>query len=270
MEERTIVPPQVTRGLHVPTIAARDRKQPQTFTDDQVAALFTACEADGQGDGERLALAWRNRAMLAELLDTSVRVSELCSMRVEDIDWERRSLRVLDSKTELRVVGFGGQWSARDSRRYIERTRPYLAGLSAVEDVSAEEGPLWLNRDGYPMTIVGVEKLFKRLAQRADVRIACTPHTCRRYYITRALQRGTPAAEVARQCGVSIEVIMAHYYAATVDEYLERVRQGSPLDHLARDLATRRSPHGGRESRRGSDRIPNAQRYRDDDDDEKE
>ena len=210
LEERGLAPPHTTHGVHAPAIPPNERKQPRTFTDANIETLFAACTSDGQGEGERLALTQRNRAMVAVLLDTGVRVSELCSMRVEGITWEQQSLRVLASKTQVRTVGFGAQNTAKDLRLYLQRARPYFVSFSVASEVRAEEGPLWLTRDGDPMTPVGVRSFFQRLERRIGIAIM-HPHTCRRYYITRALQGGVAPAEVARQCGVSIEVIMRQY-----------------------------------------------------------
>jgi site-specific recombinase XerD len=258
LETRGVIPALTTAGLHKPGIPVNERKRPQTLTDAEVEALFAACAWDGQGEGEQHALAARNRALLSMLLDTGVRVSEAASMRVEAINWERRSAEVLESKTRLRAVAFGDGRTTDLLRRYALRGPRHalcyaLDGSALDPDITDATGALWLGRDGYPLTAVGVEKLLARLRARAAVTSQCSPHTCRRYYITRSLQLGAPPTEIAAQCGVSLAVIMRHYYAATEGERLERVRAGSPMDRLeqARREAQRGGASGGRRRREG-------------------
>lgn len=258
LEARGVIPAHTTTGLHKPGIPVNERKRPQTLTDAEVEALFAACAWDGQGEGEQHALAARNRALLSILLDTGVRVSEAASMRVEQVNWERRAVEVLESKTKLRAVAFGDGRTTDLLRRYALRGPRHalcydLTGAALDPEITDTSGALWLGRDGYPLTTVGVQKLLARLRARAQITAQCSPHTCRRYYITRSLQAGTPPTEIAAQCGVSIEVIMRHYYAATEGERIERVRAGSPMDRLerARRAALRGGTNGGRRRREG-------------------
>lgn len=178
--DRGLVPALSTRGVSVPSIPPNKRKGPETFSDEEIPRLFEACNHDGVGGGEQVALSMRNQALLAVLLDSGMRVSELCSVSVEGVDLERRCLRVVASKTQVRVVGLGHDRAVTMLRRYLQRARPWLAEASPISDVTANSGPLWLNRDGYPLSPEGVGELFKRLKVRAQTTGSCTPHTCRR------------------------------------------------------------------------------------------
>jgi integrase len=265
---RGLVPAHVADALVLPAIPRSRRVKPVTFGDDEVAAIFAAC-AEGERGAERDALTLRNQALVAVLLDSGVRVGEVCSMRVEDVDWQRRAIPVLKSKTETRIVSIGGEQTAARLRRYVQRARPWLTGEDDDDDEegegegeetnataadaaalpTAQAGALWLSRDGYPLSVSGVSQIFDRLKRRATIHGRCTPHVCRRYYITRAIQRGVPIVEVARQCGVSPEVIYRHYYSATDDESLAKLRQASPLDALERARQRDRLRHSGRHGR---------------------
>ena len=252
----SLAPAHALHGVRMPSVPRNLRRAKPTFTDEDVDALMAACALDGEGPGETAALTLRNQALLAILLDTGVRREELASMQVEGIDWERRALQVTVSKTRLRVVGIGGERAPTLLRRYVLRARPWLweirAEANRQEGITTERGPLWLNRDGRPLEPVGVSELFDRLKRRADISGPCSPHVCRRYYITRAIQAGVPLPDIARQCGVSVEVIYRHYYAATEGEFLARVQAGSPLDRLERQRRlTEQRTDGGRRRREG-------------------
>jgi site-specific recombinase XerD len=174
LEARGIVPPHTTRSLHEPRVPKNQRVQPQTFTDDEVRALFVACGEDSNGPAERLALTQRNQALVAVLLETGVRREELVTMDVEGIDWQHLALRVRKSKTELRDVGMGHNTAAR-LRRYVHNARPWFVEVSVDPDIALDLGPLWLNRDGFLLSDKGVKMLFVRLKRRTGMSGQCSP-----------------------------------------------------------------------------------------------
>ena len=57
---------------------------------------------------ERKALAARDRAMLWLLLSTGIRLSELCGLRLRDIDWKQGMIYVFGKGAKERKVPFGG------------------------------------------------------------------------------------------------------------------------------------------------------------------
>lgn len=252
----SLAPEHALHGVRMPSVPRNLQRAKETFTDEDIDALMAACALDGEGPGETAALTLRNQALVAVLLDTGVRREELASMRVEGIDWERRALQVTISKTKIRVVGIGGERAPTLLRRYVQRARPWLLEIQEESNhrlgITPERGPLWLNRDGAALAMVGVSELFDRLKRRAEITGPCSPHVCRRYYITRAIQAGVPLPDIARQCGVSVEVIYRHYYAATEGEFLARVQAGSPMDRLERQRRlTAQKTDGGRRRREG-------------------
>lgn len=271
LEGHGLAPPRLTAGIPSPKIPRGQVPPPHTYTDAQVRDLFAVAAHAGatgagagergprrQAEGERIALMHRNRALLAVLLDAGPRVSELLSMRVEHADLERGTLRIETSKTRRREVGVGLA-TVEHLRRYLARGRVALttdtAGVPYDADIHADAGPLFVGRDGYPLTAAGVTALFRRLraAARAEAGWAdgqgCYPHLCRRYAITNALRNGMPPFEAARHFAVSIEVIMTNYYAYVREETLHAARAASPLDRLARDAAAAEARRGGRRPR---------------------
>lgn len=254
LEARGMVPPRVAATLSVPSIPPSEVKVPRTFNEEDVSALLAACAFDGQGPGEALALRYRNRALVTVLCDAGVREDELCSMCMEDLDLSSLSFAVRRSKTKKRTVGFG-QESLTALRRYLQHGRLALItdteGTYWDEGVTEETGPVWVGRDGRALQPIGVNKLFVRLRQRVDLSVHATPHTCRRYAITRALQAGLSVLEASRQFGVSPDVIYRHYYSATEEERLRAVRATSPMDRRRQEQLVRDRSRPGRLPRRG-------------------
>ncbi|WP_245930479.1 tyrosine recombinase XerC [Allonocardiopsis opalescens] len=98
------------------------RKLPEVLG---AAEAVTALEAAADGDGSPVWL--RRRAVVELLYATGVRVGELCGLDVDDVDGERRTVRVLGKGGRERVVPFGGP-AADALRRWLDDGRGELVG----------------------------------------------------------------------------------------------------------------------------------------------
>lgn len=138
----------------------------EIFTRQQINDLFEACKREYN---DRLRA--RDRAILCLLLDTGIRVSELCGLTLAYIDTETFSphIRVMGKGRKEREVGLGHKCSQL-LRRYISRFR----GKHEKED------HVFLNRNHEPMTPNGIEQMFIRLGSWARIKdVRCSAHTCR-------------------------------------------------------------------------------------------
>ena len=110
----------------------------------------------------------RDEAVIVVLLHTGLRVSELCNLRLPDLQLSQR-------KGEARVRGKGEK----------ERVAPLNAdarkALQAYLDVrpAAVHDYLFVGQRGDPMQSSGVQRLVHEYARRARFEEACTPHTLR-------------------------------------------------------------------------------------------
>ena len=97
----------------------RGRTLPKVATADALAGCSTSSAAR-QPRGDPLAL--RDHAMLELLYGAALRVSELCGLDLDDLDRDRRTVRVLGKGSKERVVPFGAAGAAR--ARGLPRPRP--------------------------------------------------------------------------------------------------------------------------------------------------
>jgi integrase/recombinase XerC len=118
--DRGVVPVDPSLRLVAPK---RGRTLPTVANADAVAGMLEdlAARAD---DGDPLLL--RDSAILEMLYAAALRVSELCGLDLDDIDRDRRTLRVTGKGSKERVVPFGGA-AARALDAYLVRARPALA-----------------------------------------------------------------------------------------------------------------------------------------------
>ena len=98
-----------TSKLKVPKAS---RKMVHIYTDDEIRLIFDSVSAENEW------LQLRNCAMVALMLDSGLRQNEVCTLRSEDISWQRGTLKVLGKGSKERVVPFGNL-----SRHYMFRYR---------------------------------------------------------------------------------------------------------------------------------------------------
>jgi len=163
----------------------------------------------------------RDRAILTCLVDTGLRVSELCSLTMGDID---------ESKGEMSVVGKG-----RKRRTiYMQGTaRRFLWRYLALRDDGADGDPVFLNQGGGALEPKGVAAMLERVGIAAGIEgVRCSPHTLRHTFAVSFLRNGGNVLELQRLLGhESLEMTKRYVLLAEMD--LSRAhRQASPADRM--------------------------------------
>ncbi|MGL9787998.1 tyrosine-type recombinase/integrase [Enterococcus sp. DIV2469a] len=131
------------------------------------------------------------------LLSTGCRVSELVSLNFSDYDQENDSIEVIGKGNKQRTLYFNAK--AKLALNYYLKEVPHIAG------------PLFYGQTkGKEMTTAGIQKLVKRLGERAGV-LNVHPHRFRRTAATLARRHGMPIELVSRFLGhENIETTMAY------------------------------------------------------------
>ncbi|DAC50431.1 MAG TPA: hypothetical protein D7H92_00360 [Candidatus Poseidoniales archaeon] len=139
------------------------------------------------------------------MLDTGLRVSEVCELNLEDIDFDDGSARVLGGKGDKdRLVLF--------TTRTVERLRSWLPIRTRL--APGEEQACFVNRHGRRLQPRGVQRMMDALGQEAGLpKGKLTPHVLRHNFATGLLERGADL--------VTIQRLMGHATIATTRVYLE-------------------------------------------------
>ena len=179
----------------------RSRSLPRTLGRNELSRVRTA--------------ATRSEDPLAQpvvtiLLDTGLRVSELCALDVDDVDTEDMSALVIAGKGEKdRTVLF-----TQATVNAIEGWTPIRNSRVEMCDRDDELRSLMLSSRGRRMNPRSVQKLMDRLADAADIpRSRLSPHTLRHTFATGLLERGADL--------VTIQRLLGHASIATTRVYLE-------------------------------------------------
>lgn len=205
-----------------PTLAKRitlpktDEQILETFTPEQLAAML-AVTADQP-------FPVRDKAMLAVLIDTGIRASELCSLTLDSVwlDQDDSYIRVRGKGRKERELSMG-RASRMALRRYITRYR---------RPASKAEQHVFLGRRGRPLTVSGLEQIITQLGERAHIKgVRCSPHTLRHTFAVQYLLNGGDLYKLSRLMGHT-SVKITERYVASMRAWQARQGGHSVLDHL--------------------------------------
>ncbi len=159
-------------------------------------------------------LGLRDRAMLEVLYATGLRVSELVSLKVSDVQFDAGLLRCLGKGSKERVVPLGKKAQVA-LEEYLRRARPHL--------IARRPSPyLFASRRGGRMTRQNFWHLLRRRARAAGVRSPLTPHTLRHSFATHLLERGADLRAVQLLLGHA-DISTTQIYTHVAQERLKQV-----------------------------------------------
>ncbi len=146
----------------------------------------------------------RDRAILEVLYATGMRVSELASLRLGDLNLDVGYLRCFGKGGRERIIPVGS--------RAIEAVRVYLRGLRAtLTDKAGRNEPLFISRTGRPLDRTNVWRLVNRYAAAAGITGPIGPHTLRHCFATHLLEGGADLRIV--------QELLGHVSVATTQIY---------------------------------------------------
>jgi integrase/recombinase XerD len=200
--------PDAGRGVPLPRLG---RRLPEPLTPNEAEAIVTQPDATPRG--------LRDRAMLELLYGAGLRVSELVSLRVSDVDLDDALVRCMGKGAKQRVVPTGRR--AIDAIRiYMQRGRPYL-GRMQRGDV------LFLNHRGQGITRQAVFQLVRDHARDAGIDKIVTPHTLRHSFATHLIEGGCDLRSVQEMLGhATIETTQVYTHVSA-----EHVREAYQKAH---------------------------------------
>ncbi|SDB49187.1 tyrosine-type recombinase/integrase [Butyrivibrio sp. INlla16] len=161
----------------------------------------------------RTAKGQRDSAMLELMYATGIKVSELVTVKVSQLDMQIGNILCKNNKTE-RIIPFDKRTKAVLSR-YLQDGRRHLINRT-------DEELLFINYKGEAMSRQGVWKLVKSYAQQADIKVPITPEALRHSFAAHLVERGADIEAVQMMMG-HVSPVSTNRYARENRDYIRDV-----------------------------------------------
>ena len=188
----------------------KEKKLPRYFEYNELESLFEVCDLSN-------ALGQRDRLILEMLYATGVRVGELVSIKVSDINFSSRTILILGKGNKERIVPYG-DYCEEILKLYLKDG--YLS-------LNNQNSPyLFLNARGGRLTERGVRYLLEEIIKKTSVQKNISPHMIRHSFATHLLNQGCDLMTVQKLLGhESIKATQIYTHVTT--DRLRSVYQNS-------------------------------------------
>lgn len=170
-------------GIKNPKI---EKKLPNFLNDSEISVLYDNEVLDSD-------LSIRNHLIIDFLYATGLRVSELVSIKVADLNFSDYSLKVMGKGSKERIVYFKA-CNLKLLDTYLNSTRN-----SILNNIPSEY--LFISKKGTPLTTRSVEDIVKSFFIKRNIKNKVTPHTMRHTYATDLLNNGADIRSVGELLG---------------------------------------------------------------------
>jgi len=160
----------------------------------------------------------RDRAMLELLYASGMRVSELVSLNLGDINIDSGDVRCFGKGHKERIIPIAPR-AVLTIKEYLQEGRPHLARADT-------EQALFLNARGERLTRQGLWQIIKGYAKSAELGAEITPHTLRHSFATHMLNGGADLRSVQELLGHA-NISTTQVYTHLTTEHIRRVYEKS-------------------------------------------
>lgn len=203
MVQEGIVGEDLSEPLKAPKI---EKKIPEIMSPDEVVRLLEQPSGDSPKEV-------RDKAMLELLYATGIRVTELITLKISDVNMQMNFILCRDRNKE-RIIPFGME-AKNALARYLDGTRDEM-----LENKSSDV--LFANCSGQPMSRQGFWKLIKFYAKKADIKADITPHTLRHSFAAHLVENGADLRSVQEMLGHS-DISTTQIYANLNHSHIREV-----------------------------------------------
>lgn len=175
------------------------RHLPHDLSPKEVTALL---EAESGNDPHSI----RNRAILEMFYATGARVSEICNLKILDVDLRERTVRLFGKGSKERMTPLG-RAAVESVARYLDSARHRLCMRREVRDM----GWLFVSRTGRRMGRETVFRVVKAAALKAGIAKNVYPHLLRHSFATHMLEGGANLR--------AVQILLGHAGLDTTEIY---------------------------------------------------
>ncbi|MDE7216208.1 MAG: tyrosine-type recombinase/integrase [Clostridia bacterium] len=180
----------------------QEQRLPKTLSVTEVSKMLDCFEKDTDGLSTfAKKIYMRDSALIDLLISTGIRIGEAASITIEDVISSERTLLIHGKGRKQRLI-------------YISSSVTWNRIATLIrERKKSENRHLFVNRYGQPISINGIENIYKKYAKKANVNARSTPHYLRHTFATNLLANGADLR--------SVQEILGHASVATTQIYTE-------------------------------------------------
>lgn len=169
----------------------------------------------------------RDKAIFELMYATGVRCSELVSIKLGDIDFNNKLIRVWGKGKKERIVLFGEK-AHKTVEKYISVERPPMVATNPSDY-------LFVNYTGGPLTQRSVQRIFEMFRKFLKINKNLTPHKIRHSFATHLLNQGVDLRVIQELLGHKTIATTEIYTHVTSQELSKMVDEKHPLNDLEID-----------------------------------
>lgn len=159
------------------TLPKKEKKLPKYLSNDDVSNIFNSIKLNSP-------IGIRNRLVLELLYDTGIRVSELCNIKLNDIELTNKTIRVLGKGRKARIVCFG-DICKEVIDMYLEDSRPILLNNKQNDYLI-----IGAYKKDVGISVRSVQSIVDKVIKDAAIKKKISPHVLRHTFATHMLNEG--------------------------------------------------------------------------------
>lgn len=191
-----------------------EKKIPNTLSYESIKAALNSTEQDS-------ALVLRDLAMLELFYGTGIRLSELANLKLNDIDYSNRLIKVSGKGKKERLVPLG-EMATHALTKYLE-VKTDFQKKTIVNDVSH----IFLNKYGKPLSRRGIQRRVEKYLRVVSVS-GTSPHVLRHSFATHLLDQGADLVAVKELLGHASLSTTQIYTQVSTERLKEIYRRAHP------------------------------------------
>lgn len=180
----------------------QERRLPKTLSVNDVAKILNCLNVDVSSLSAFARKEYvRDAALMDLLISTGIRIGEAAAITLDDVIAAEHTLLIHGKGRKQRLI-------------YISSPVTWNRLLTLIKERKKSKIPyLFVNRYGQPITIHGIEDIYKKYAKKAQINAKSTPHYLRHTFATNLLANGADLR--------SVQEILGHASVATTQIYTE-------------------------------------------------
>jgi integrase/recombinase XerD len=186
-----------------------EKTLPDYLTQKEINHLFKSISEDDPFE-------LRDKTIFELLYSCGLRISEAVELKIRDIDFENRYIKVKGKGDKERLIPVGKE-AIRLLKKYVIDSRPDIIG-------SRNSEYFFISKKGSMLNRRSVWRLIKGYVERTDIKKNITPHTLRHSFATHLIERGADLRTVQELLGHT-DISTTQVYTHLVSKHLKEIHK---------------------------------------------